>query len=37
MNLPKKTEIYSFIKNWTQEEVAEKLGISIHAYAKIAR
>jgi transcriptional regulator with XRE-family HTH domain len=35
--LPKKLKLIRSVKNWTQEEVAEKLGISIHAYAKIER
>ncbi|MCK5524870.1 MAG: helix-turn-helix transcriptional regulator [Thiomargarita sp.] len=35
--LPKKLKFIRSAKNWTQEEVAEKLGISIHAYAKIER
>jgi DNA-binding XRE family transcriptional regulator len=37
MNLPQKLKLIRSVKNWTQEEVAEKLGISIHTYAKIAR
>ncbi len=35
--LPKKLKFIRSVKNWTQEDVAEKLGISIHAYAKIER
>ncbi|MDM8558161.1 helix-turn-helix transcriptional regulator [Candidatus Parabeggiatoa sp. HSG14] len=37
MELPQKLKLIRSVKNWTQEEVAEKLGISIHAYAKIER
>jgi transcriptional regulator with XRE-family HTH domain len=33
--LPQKLKFIRSAKNWTQEEIAEKLGISIHAYAKI--
>ena len=37
MELPKKLKLIRSFKNWTQEEVADKLGISTHAYAKIER
>ncbi|HAI67921.1 MAG TPA: hypothetical protein DCM38_00620, partial [Gammaproteobacteria bacterium] len=37
IELPKKLKLIRSFKNWTQEEVAEKLGISTHAYAKIER
>jgi transcriptional regulator with XRE-family HTH domain len=37
MELPKKLKLIRTLKNWTQEEVADKLGISTHAYAKIER
>ncbi|HID99193.1 MAG TPA: XRE family transcriptional regulator, partial [Thiotrichaceae bacterium] len=35
MPLPQKLKLIRSFKNWTQEDVAEKLGISTHAYAKI--
>jgi len=37
MELPKKLKLIRSSKNWTQEEIAEKLKISTHAYAKIER
>lgn len=37
MELPKKLKLIRSVKNWTQEEVAGKLGISTQAYAKIER
>ncbi len=37
MELPKKLKLIRALKNWTQEEVAEKLEISINSYAKIER
>jgi transcriptional regulator with XRE-family HTH domain len=37
MPLPQKLKLIRSFKHWTQEEVAEKLGISTHAYAKIER
>ena len=37
MDLPKKLKLIRSLKNWTQEDVADKLEISTHAYAKIER
>jgi len=37
MELPKKLKLIRSLKSWTQEDVADKLGISTHAYAKIER
>jgi transcriptional regulator with XRE-family HTH domain len=37
MALPQKLKLIRSFKNWTQEDVANKLGISTHAYAKIER
>ena len=37
IEFPKKLKLIRSFKNWTQEDVAEKLGISTHAYAKIER
>jgi transcriptional regulator with XRE-family HTH domain len=37
MALPQKLKLIRSFKNWTQEDVADKLGISTHAYAKIER
>lgn len=37
MALAQKLKLIRSLKNWTPEEVAEKLGISTHAYAKIER
>ncbi len=37
MELPKKLKLVRSLKSWTQEEVAEKLGISTQSYAKIER
>ncbi len=37
MDLPKKLKFIRLVKNWTQEDIAEKLDISTHAYAKIER
>ena len=37
MELPNKLKLIRSSKNWTQEEIAEKLKISTHAYAKIER
>jgi transcriptional regulator with XRE-family HTH domain len=37
MELPKKLKLIRSFKSWTQEDIAEKLGISTHAYAKIER
>ncbi len=37
MGLPNKLKLIRSSKNWTQEEIAEKLKISTHAYAKIER
>jgi transcriptional regulator with XRE-family HTH domain len=37
MELPNKLKLIRTLKNWTQEEVADKLDISSHAYAKMER
>ncbi len=37
MELPQKLKLIRSFKSWTQEDIAEKLGISTHAYAKIER
>jgi len=37
MDLPKKLKLIRSLKNWTQEDVADKLEISTHAYASIER
>ena len=37
MELPEKIKIIRSYKNWTQEDIAEKLGISTNSYAKIER
>jgi len=37
IELPKKLKLIRSFKNWTPEDVADKLGISTHAYAKIER
>ncbi len=37
MELPKKLKLIRSFKSWTQEDIADKLGISTHAYAKIER
>jgi len=37
MELPKKLKLIRSVKSWTQEDIADKLGISTHAYAKIER
>jgi transcriptional regulator with XRE-family HTH domain len=37
MELSDKIKIIRSYKNWTQEDVAEKLGISTNSYAKIER
>jgi transcriptional regulator with XRE-family HTH domain len=37
MELPKKLKLVRSLKSWTQEEVADKLGISTQSYAKIER
>ena len=37
MPLPQKLKLIRSFKNWTQEDIAHKLGISTHAYAKIER
>ncbi len=37
MEFPKKLKLVRSLKSWTQEEVADKLGISTQSYAKIER
>ena len=37
MKFPQKLKLIRSSKNWTQEDMAEKLEISTHAYAKIER
>jgi len=37
MKFPQKLKLIRSSKNWTQEDMAEKLDISTHAYAKIER
>jgi len=37
MELPQKLKLIRSLKSWTQEDVADKLEISTHAYAKIER
>ncbi len=37
MELPEKLKFIRSFKSWTQEDIADKLGISTHAYAKIER
>ena len=37
MKFPQKLKFIRSSKNWTQEDMAEKLDISTHAYAKIER
>jgi len=37
MELPQKLKLIRSLKSWTQEDIADKLGISTHAYAKIER
>jgi len=37
MKFPQKLKLIRSSKNWTQKDMAEKLDISTHAYAKIER
>ena len=37
MNVNEKIRIMREVRNWTQEEMAEKLGMSHNGYAKIER
>jgi len=37
IKINEKIKIIRSLKSWTQEEVADKLGITTHAYAKIER